>query len=88
MRKTAIGLALFAAGAMAGVAYAGTAVTGSGDSPAAAMNDANARAREMSQQRWGRSSCITLARYEQCRKDQYGYWICTAYVNNEAGSSC
>lgn len=86
VKRAAIGLALFAGSAVA--AYAGTAITGSGDSPSQAMNDANDRARAESQSRWGRNSCITPARYESCRKDQYGYWTCTAYVNNQAGSGC
>lgn len=85
-KRTVAAIAIFVGSA--GVAYAGTAVTGSGDSPSAAMNDANARAAEVSRKRWGRGTCITPASYESCRKDQYGYWICTAYVNNEQGSSC
>lgn len=71
----------------AGVAIAGTAVTGTGSSPAAAMDDANRRASQISQRQWGRGTCYTPARYESCRQ-QGGYWVCRAHVNNQAGSRC
>lgn len=83
VKMTLAGVALSAAT----VAWAGTAVTGTGDTPSRAMDDANRRAAELSQQRWGRSSCMTPATFERCRK-QDGIWVCVAYVNNEAGSSC
>jgi hypothetical protein len=53
------------------------------------MDDANRRAGDESARRWnGKRTCITQASYERCRRDQNGYWICTAFVNNQAGSSC
>ncbi|MFM6931938.1 MAG: hypothetical protein ACKOUT_06825 [Novosphingobium sp.] len=84
--KAALCLGMFSISAIP--AYAGSPVTGSGSTPSEAMNDANNRAQVESQRRWGKSTCITQATYERCRRDQYGYWICTAFVNNEAGSSC
>jgi hypothetical protein len=53
------------------------------------MDDANRRAAQVSQQRWNRADCITYATFERCRQDpNSNLWVCTAFVNNEAGSSC
>jgi hypothetical protein len=83
-KRIAIGAVLFLGSAPA--VYAGSAVTGVGSTPTEAMNDANARARDASIKRWGKATCMTHATYERCRKDDNGYWVCTAYVANEQGS--
>jgi hypothetical protein len=83
-KRLAFGAALAFGTAVA--VYAGSAVTGVGSNPTDAMDDANERARLVSIKRWGKSTCMTPATYESCRKDQNGYWVCTAYVANEQGS--
>lgn len=86
VRKIALALMLLAG---ASAAWAGTAVTGTGSSPGEAMDDANRRAAQLSQQRWNWPDCVTYATYERCRQDPNGrFWVCTAFVNNEPGSSC
>jgi hypothetical protein len=65
------------------VALFGTAVRGSGGSRAAAMDDADTRARRIAAER---GTCITPAKLEECTRESDGTWICTAYVANHQGS--
>ncbi len=89
MRKARLWRAAVTAGAMliSGAAVAGTPVTGTGSTPAAAMDDANRRASDISARKWGKSGCYSRAVFERCSQQQ-GFWVCQAFVNNEPGSSC
>ena len=65
------------------IALRGEIVKGWGDTKRAAMEDADARAKKLADEK---GTCFTAAKLEDVKKDPDGGWIATASVANHQGS--